>query len=78
LLHNDEELQAAVERARAFERRDDYRQRRAGVYDHFLSPEAVVAPITPIDKRGVAIVQMVPPLRKATIVEGLEDEVNVK
>lgn len=38
LLHNDEELQAAVERARAFERRTaDHHQRRVGSYDRFLS-----------------------------------------
>jgi hypothetical protein len=38
LLQNDEELQAAVERARAFERRTaDHHQRRVGSYDRFLS-----------------------------------------
>jgi hypothetical protein len=37
LLYGDEELQAAVERARAFERRgsDEY-QRRVGTYDRLL------------------------------------------
>jgi hypothetical protein len=38
LLYGDEELQAAVERARAFERRvsDEY-QRRVGTYDRLLN-----------------------------------------
>jgi hypothetical protein len=50
LLKNPEELQAAVERAQAFERRraDDY-QRRVGAYDRFLATtvtkSAVVVPI---------------------------------
>lgn len=81
LLHNDEELQAAVERARAFERRDDYRQRRARAYDRFLSPEeggpADVAPITPIDKRGVALVKMARTLSETTIAEGIENGVTL-
>jgi len=38
LLENDEELQAAVERAKAFERRTaNHHQRRVGSYDRFLS-----------------------------------------
>jgi hypothetical protein len=38
LLNGDEELQAAVERARAFERRgSDECQRRVGTYDRLLS-----------------------------------------
>ena len=35
MLQSDEELQLAVERARAFERRHDP-QLRVGVYDHYL------------------------------------------
>src|ERR1700722_1846100 len=38
LLQGEDELQAAVERARAFERRGvDERQRRMGTYDRFLN-----------------------------------------
>jgi hypothetical protein len=50
LLKDPEELQAAVERAQAFERRraDEYK-RRVGAYDRFLTPpetkSAVVVPI---------------------------------
>ncbi len=50
LLKDPEELQAAVERAQAFERRrvDEY-QRRVGAYDRFLTASettsAVVVPI---------------------------------
>jgi hypothetical protein len=50
LLSDPQELQAAVERAQAFERRrvDEY-QRRVGAYDRFLSASdgksAVVIPI---------------------------------
>jgi hypothetical protein len=81
LLYNDEELQAAFERARAFERRDDYRRRRAGAYDRFLGLEeggpADVVSITPIDQRGVAIVQMARTLSNATNAEGIEDEVTL-
>ena len=51
LLEDPEELQAAVERARAFERRrvDEY-QRRVGAYDRFLTPsESTSAVVVPID-----------------------------
>jgi hypothetical protein len=50
LLEDPQELQAAVERAQAFERRrvDEY-QRRVGAYDRFLTDSkgtsAVVVPI---------------------------------
>jgi hypothetical protein len=49
-LQSDEELQAAVERARAFERRhaDDH-QRRVGAYDRFLSQGGVqLASVVPM------------------------------
>lgn len=55
LLHGQEELQAAVERARAFERRqaDEY-QRRVGTYDRFLRNEERPANIVPIAPDGTA------------------------
>lgn len=55
LLHGQEELQAAVERARAFERRqaDEY-QRRVGTYDRFLLHEERSANIVPIAPDGAA------------------------
>jgi hypothetical protein len=80
LLQSDEELQAAVERARAFERRDNYHQRRGGAYDHLLRPEAGwpvhVALTTPedSDKSGVVMVQMARALGQTIIAEGIEDE----
>jgi hypothetical protein len=51
LLNDPEELQAAVERAQAFERRrvDEY-QRRVGAYDRFLTaPEGKSALVLPIE-----------------------------
>jgi hypothetical protein len=51
LLKDPEELQAAVERAQAFERRrvDEY-QRRVGAYDRFLTAsEGTSAVVVPID-----------------------------
>ena len=36
LLQTDEELQSAIDRARAFERRDNY-VRRVGTYDRYLN-----------------------------------------
>jgi hypothetical protein len=46
LLKGPEELQAAVERARAFERRrvDEY-QRRVGAYDRFFTADEATPPI---------------------------------
>jgi hypothetical protein len=51
LLSDPQELQAAVERAQAFERRrvDEY-QRRVGAYDRFLSTsDGTSAVVVPID-----------------------------
>jgi hypothetical protein len=51
VLKDPQELQDAVERARAFERRtvDEY-QRRVGAYDRFLSAsEGTSAVVVPID-----------------------------
>jgi hypothetical protein len=56
LLQGHEELQAAVERAREFERRraDEY-QRRVGTYDRFLHvEEGAPAVVVPIDSRPAA------------------------
>jgi hypothetical protein len=55
LLKDPEELQAAVERAQAFERRrvDEY-QRRVGAYDRFLTAsEGTSAVVVPIDSSAV-------------------------
>lgn len=82
LLRNDEELQAAVERARAFERRDNYRQRRVDAYDRFLSSEEGGPPeaksMTPIDNRDVVIVQIARTPSKTRITEGIENETTLK
>jgi hypothetical protein len=51
LLKDPEELQAAVERAQAFERRrvDEY-QRRVGAYDRFLvAPKTTSTVVVPIE-----------------------------
>jgi hypothetical protein len=63
LLQGHEELQAAVERAREFERRraDEY-QRRVGTYDRFLHvEEGSAAVVVPIDSRPAAPEQEQPP-----------------
>jgi hypothetical protein len=52
LLQSDEELQSAVERARAFERRHDPHL-RVGVYDQYLSVLADMTIVPPEDiERG--------------------------
>ena len=56
LLKGPEELQAAVERARAFERRrvDEY-QRRVGAYDRFFQADEDKTPIVvPVDSSAGA------------------------
>lgn len=55
VLQGEEELQAAVERAREFERRraDEY-GRRVGAYDRFLNGEAPSANVVPIDSSAEA------------------------
>jgi hypothetical protein len=55
VLEDEEELHAAVERAREFERRraDEY-QRRVGTYDRFLNGQAPSANVVPIDSSAEA------------------------
>ena len=48
LLQSNEELQSAIERARAFERRDDY-ERRVGAYDRSLNMLANMVRMAPVD-----------------------------
>lgn len=48
LLRSDEELQSAVERARAFERRHDPQQ-RVSVYDQYLNVLADMTIVPPKD-----------------------------
>jgi hypothetical protein len=52
LLQSDEELQSAVERARAFERRHDPRL-RVGVYDHYptVLADMMIVPPKDIDRQ---------------------------
>ena len=55
VLEGEEELHAAVERAREFERRraDEY-GRRVGAYDRFLNGEPRSANVVPIDSSAEA------------------------
>lgn len=46
VLQSNEELQSAIERARAFERRDEY-ERRVGAYDRYLNMLAQVMRMPP-------------------------------
>jgi hypothetical protein len=46
VLQSNEELESAIERARAFERRDEY-ERRAGAYDRYLNMLAHIMRMPP-------------------------------
>lgn len=46
VLQSNEELQSAIERARAFERRDEY-ERRVGAYDRYLNMLAHIMRMPP-------------------------------
>jgi hypothetical protein len=48
VLQSNEELQSAIERARAFERRDEY-ERRVGAYDRYLNMLALIMRMPPED-----------------------------